>query len=150
MTVAIWFSTTDKAALRSIADNTMIEHLGIEFIELGDDFLRARMPVDRRTVQPAGLLHGGASVALAETLGSAASFLCIDPVQFAVVGVEVNANHVRSVRDGWVTGTARPIHLGKSTHVWEIRIVDEQERLVCISRLTMAVVSRDRRAPASA
>lgn len=150
MTVAIWFSATDKAALRSMADNTMIEHLGIEFIELSDDFLRARMPVDRRTAQPAGLLHGGASVALAETLGSAASFLCIDPAQFAVVGVEVNANHVRSVRDGWVTGTARPIHLGKSTHVWDIRIVDEQERLVCIARLTMAVVSRDRRAPASA
>ena len=148
--MAIWFSSADKAGLRSIAANTMIEHLGIEFIELGDDFLRARMPVDRRTVQPASLLHGGASVALAETLGSAASFLCIDPAQFAVVGVEVNANHVRSVRDGWVIGTARPLHLGKSTHVWDIRIVDEQERLVCISRLTMAVVSHSRPAPASA
>ena len=148
--MAIWFSSADKAGLRSIAANTMIEHLGIEFIELGDDFLRARMPVDRRTVQPAGLLHGGASVARAETLGSAASFLCIDPAQFAVVGVEVNANHVRSVRDGWVIGTARPLHLGKSTHVWDIRIVDEQERLVCISRLTMAVVSHSRPAPASA
>ncbi len=148
--MAIWFSTTHKAALRSIADNTMIEHLGIEFIELGDDFLRARMPVDHRTVQPAGLLHGGASVALAETLGSAASFLSVDPAQFAVVGVEVNANHVRSVRDGWVTGTARPLHLGKSTHVWDIRIVDEQDRLVCISRLTIAVVSLQRPATASA
>ena len=148
--MAIWFSSADKAGLRSIAANTMIEHLGIEFIELGDDFLRARMPVDRRTVQPASLLHGGASVALAETLGSAASFLCIDPAQFAVVGVEVNANHVRSVRDGWVIGTARPLHLGKSTHVWDIRIVDEQERLVCISRLTMAVVRHSRPAPASA
>lgn len=143
--MAIWFSTTDKAALRGMAANTMIEHLGIEFIELGDDFLRARMPVDQRTVQPAGLLHGGASVTLAETLGSAASFLCVDPAQFDVVGVEVNANHVRSVRAGWVTGTARPIHLGKSTQVWDIRIVDEQDRLVCIARLTMAVVRRDRR-----
>lgn len=142
--LAIWFSTPDKTAVRGMANNTMIEHLGIEFIELGDDFLRARMPVDRRTVQPAGLLHGGASVALAETLGSAASFLCIDPAQFNVVGVEVNANHVRSVRSGWVTGTARPIHLGKSTHVWEIHIVNEDERLVCISRLTMAVVRLDR------
>lgn len=142
--MAIWFSIADKTALQSIAKNTMIAHLGIEFIELGDDFLRARMPVDHRTVQPAGLLHGGASVALAETLGSAASFLCIDPTQFEVVGVEVNANHVRSVQVGWVTGTARPLHLGKSTHVWDIRIVDEQERLVCISRLTMAVVRRDR------
>ncbi|MEZ4768129.1 MAG: hotdog fold thioesterase [Caldilineales bacterium] len=123
-----------------MANNTMIEHLGIEFIELGDDFLRARMPVDHRTVQPAGLLHGGASVALAETLGSAASFLCVDTTRFNVVGVEVNANHVRSARAGWVTGTARPIHLGRSTHVWEIRVVDAEERLVCISRLTMAVV----------
>jgi len=127
-----------------MAANTMIEHLGIEFIELGDDFLRARMPVDHRTLQPAGLLHGGASVALAETLGSAASFLCVDQSQFTVVGVEVNANHVRSARAGWVTGTARPIHLGRSTHVWDIRIIDEEERLVCVSRLTMAVVRLDR------
>jgi 1,4-dihydroxy-2-naphthoyl-CoA hydrolase len=138
----IWFSHPDQPQLFAMAANTMIDHLGIEFTELGDDFLSARMPVDRRTVQPARLLHGGASVALAETLGSAASYLCVDPAQHNVVGIEVNANHVRAVRSGWVTGVARPIHLGKSTHVWDIRIVDDQDRLVCVARLTMAVVAR--------
>lgn len=143
----IWFSTPDEMALPAMAAGTMIEHLGIEFIELGDDFLRARMPVDQRTIQPARLLHGGASVALAETLGSAASFLCIDPGRFDVVGLEINANHIRSMRSGWVIGTARPVHLGRSTHVWDIRIVDEDDRLICIARLTMAIVDRDRHAP---
>lgn len=142
--MTIWFSTVDTSALPDVATNTMIDHLGIEFLELGDDFLRARMPVDHRTVQPAGLLHGGASVALAETLGSVGAFLCVDPAQFDVVGLEVNANHIRPVRTGWVTGEARPIHLGRSTHVWEIRITDQQDRLTCIARLTMAVVRRDR------
>ncbi len=143
----IWFYTPDESALPQMAAGTMIEHLGIEFIELGDDFLRARMPVDHRTIQPARLLHGGASVALAETLGSAASFLSIDPARFDVVGLEINANHIRSMRSGWVIGTARPVHLGRSTHVWDIRIVDEDDRLICIARLTMAIVDRSRHAP---
>lgn len=139
--MTIWhFPEITPEALAAIAHNTMVGHLGIEFTEVGDDFLRARMPVDTRTIQPAGLLHGGASVALAETLGSVASYLCTDPATTTCVGLEINANHIRAVRSGYVIGAARPIHLGNSTHVWEIRITDEQERLVCISRLTMAVL----------
>ena len=122
----------------AVAPTTLMGALGIELIELGDDFLRGRMPVDARTRQPYGLLHGGASVALAETLGSFAGGLCVDDGR--VVGIEINANHLRGVTDGWVIGTARPLHLGRSTQVWEIRITDEQERLVCVSRLTLAVV----------
>ena len=120
----------------------MVEHLGIEFLEVGEDSLTARMPVDRRTIQPAGLLHGGASVALAETLGSVAATLCVDLTDTACVGLEINANHIRSVRSGFVTGVARPIHLGTSTQVWDISITDEQGRLTCICRLTMAVLKR--------
>lgn len=133
------------ATLESIADNardTMVTHLGIEFLELGPDYLRARMPVDMRTHQPFGLLHGGASVALAETLGSIGANLCLERPDQAGVGLEINANHIRSVRSGWVYGTARPLHIGGSTQVWEIRIEDEKERPVCISRLTMAIVGR--------
>jgi 1,4-dihydroxy-2-naphthoyl-CoA hydrolase len=117
-------------------------HLGIEFTEIGDDFLRARMPVTDRTRQPFGILHGGASVALAETLGSVAAGLVVDPDKYRVVGQEINANHVRAISEGFVIGTARPLHLGKRSHVWEIRIVDEQDRLVCISRITMFVMER--------
>ena len=113
--------------------------------ELGDDFIKARMPVDHRTVQPMGLLHGGASVALAETLGSSGAYLCVDPAKYVVVGLEINANHVRAVRDGWVTGTARPLHRGKTTQLWEIRITDAADKLVCISRLTMAVLDKPAR-----
>jgi 1,4-dihydroxy-2-naphthoyl-CoA hydrolase len=120
----------------------MIDHLGIEMIELGDDYVKARMPVDHRTHQPAGLLHGGASVALAETLGSTGAMLCVDPARNQVVGLEINANHVRAVRDGWVTGTARPLHRGKTTQLWEIRITDAADKLVCIARLTMAVLEK--------
>ena len=105
-TVAIWHQHPSLAQLNS-AKNTLVEHLGIEFIERGDDYLKARMPVDHRTVQPMGLLHGGASVALAETLGSSGAYLCVDPAKYVVVGLEINANHVRAVRDGWVTGTAQ-------------------------------------------
>lgn len=115
-------------------------HLGIEFIEIGDDFLRARMPVDDRTRQPHGLLHGGASVALAETLGSVAATCVIDPGTQRCVGQEINANHVRGVSSGFVIGTTRPLHIGRRSHVWEIRITDEQERLVCISRITLAIL----------
>src|SRR5437899_10211336 len=103
----------------------MVDHLGIEITEYGDDFLRARMPVDHRTHQPMGLLHGGASVALAESLGSIGAQLCVDPARYAVVGLEINANHIRGVTSGWVTGTARPLHRGRTTHVWEIRIEEE-------------------------
>ena len=117
-------------------------HLGIEFTEIGDDFLRARMPVTDRTRQPFGILHGGASVALAETLGSVAAGLVVDPDKYRVVGQEINANHVRAVSDGFVIGTARPFHIGRRSHVWEIRIADEQERPVCISRITMFVVEK--------
>lgn len=117
-------------------------HLAIEFTEIGEDFLRARMPVDDRTRQPFGLLHGGASVVLAETMGSIGAHLVVDPEKFQCVGQEINANHIRAVKDGFVTGTARPVHIGKRSHVWEIRIVDEPGRLVCISRLTMAVLDR--------
>lgn len=118
------------------------QHLGIEFTELGPDFMRGRMPVDDRTRQPFGILHGGASVALAETLGSTAAGLVVDPDKYGVVGQEINANHVRAVTDGFVIGTARPLHLGKRSHVWEIRIADEQDRLVCISRITMFVMEK--------
>ncbi len=118
----------------------MVDHLGIEFTEVGDDFLKAKMPVDQRTVQPAGLLHGGASAALAETIGSVAANLCVDHTKRVCVGLEINANHIRSVRNGNVYGQCHPLHLGQSTQVWEIEIRDEKQKLVCVSRLTMAVV----------
>ncbi|MDR2871638.1 MAG: hotdog fold thioesterase [Xanthomonadaceae bacterium] len=129
-------------AVNALRQNTMIDHLGIVFTEAGDDWLRATMPIDKRTRQPYGLLHGGASVALAETLGSVAGLLCLDPEREVCVGLDINANHVRGIREGIVTGTARPLHIGRSTHVWEIRIEDEEARLVCISRLTLAVIPR--------
>lgn len=121
---------------------TMVANLGIEFTAVGDDYLEARMPVDHRTIQPLGLLHGGASVALAETLGSVASTCCIDTTTHFVVGLEINANHVRSVREGYVTGRTTPIHIGKKTHVWEIRISNEAGELVCVSRITIAVLEK--------
>ena len=138
----IWFVRPTLDDLAAQARGTLIEHLAIEFLDVGDDYLTARMPVDARTIQPYGLLHGGASVALAETLGSAAAGYCVDPARKMVVGLDINANHMRGVRSGYVTGTARPIHLGGSTQVWDIRIVDERDRLVCIARLTMAVLER--------
>lgn len=140
--MSIWNLEATPEALNAISANTMVEHLGIEFVQVGEDYLTARMPVDQRTVQPAGLLHGGASVALAETLGSVAATLCVNPADTTCVGLEVNANHIRAVRSGVVTGVARPIHLGNSTQVWDIRIHDEQERLACVCRLTLAVLKR--------
>ena len=130
--------TTDH--LQELGRNTLAEHLGIEFVAIGADFLTARMPVDHRTHQPYGLLHGGASVALAETLGSVAAALTTDQERQACVGLEINANHIRGVKSGWVYGTARPLHTGRTTQVWEIRIEDEQERLVCVSRITIAIL----------
>lgn len=140
--MSIWVTRPTLAALADQARGTMIEHLGIEFLEVGDDYLKARMPVDARTHQPFGLLHGGASAALAETLGSAAANWCVDFSRQMCVGLDINANHVRAVRTGWVYGTARPLHLGASTQVWDIRLEDDRARLVCIARLTMAVLNR--------
>ena len=141
MTATIWFRPYTIEQVSSFRAN-LPTHIGIEFTELGADFLRGRMPVDERTRQPFGILHGGASVALAETLGSTAAGLAVDPDKFRVVGQEINANHVRAVSDGFVVGTTRPFHLGRRSHVWEIRIEDERQRLVCISRITMAVVEK--------
>ena len=137
----IWFKKEfSLQKLQAMSAGTMGEHIGIEFTEIGDNYLKATMPVDRRTRQPYGLLHGGASVALAETLGSVASSLVLDTSVFICVGLEINANHIRSARQGLVTGIATPIHLGSSTHVWDIKIYDERERLLCISRLTVAIL----------
>jgi 1,4-dihydroxy-2-naphthoyl-CoA hydrolase len=126
-------------ALNARTAGTAVGNLGIVFTELGEDFLRGTMPVDARTKQPYGLLHGGSSVLLAETLASMAANLCVDPAEGQAVGLEINANHLRAVTDGMVTGTARPLHVGRSTQVWEIRIEDEQGRAVCVSRLTLAM-----------
>ncbi|HHJ06991.1 MAG TPA: hotdog fold thioesterase [Anaerolineae bacterium] len=128
--------------LQAIAQNTMSDHLGIEFTGVGEDFITAKMPVDQRTKQPFGILHGGASVALAETLGSVASSLRIDLNKAYPVGLEINANHIRSVSEGYVYGTARPLHLGRRTHVWDIQIVNEDKKLVCVSRLTVMIVAK--------
>ena len=122
--------------------DTMAQHLGIEWVELGKDFMKARMPVDHRTKQPYGFLHGGASCALAETVGSVASYFVIDHHLFYCVGLEINANHVRSATQGYVIATAVALHLGKSTHVWDIKIVDDTDRLICASRLTVAIVPK--------
>ena len=138
----IWHRRPTLADLQAMATGTAIAHVGIEFMEVGDDWLIARMPVDQRTIQPYGLLHGGASVLLAETLGSAAAHHCVDDQTFLTVGIAINANHVRGVREGWVHGTARPLHLGRTTQLWEIRVVDDSTRLVCSSSLTIGVVPR--------
>ena len=141
MTQSIWQRRPTVAQLNQ-PSATMVTHLGIEFLDIGDDYLTARMPVDHRTHQQMGLLHGGASVALAETLGSTGAFLCVDAAQYNVVGLEINANHVRAVREGFVTGIARPLHRGKTTQLWEIRITDGADKLVCISRITIAVLEK--------
>ena len=131
----------DLDALNAASRGTLIAHLGIVFTEAGPDWLRATMPVDARTLQPYGLLHGGASVVLAETLGSSAGNLCAEPGRICV-GLEINANHLRAARSGTVTGTARPLHVGRATQVWEIRIEDAAGKPVCVSRLTLAVIDR--------
>ena len=142
--MSIWSIQATLENLGRFSRNTMVEHIGIEFLEIGDDYIKARMPVDHRTIQPMGLLHGGASVALAETLGSVAAYLCIDASQKMCVGLDINANHVRAVTSGFVYGIVRPVHIGGSTQVWEIRITSEQDELVCISRITMAVLDKRR------
>jgi 1,4-dihydroxy-2-naphthoyl-CoA hydrolase len=128
--------------LNALSKNTMAAQIGIQFTRIGSDFLEARMPVDHRTHQPFGLLHGGASVALAETMGSVAATCCVDPEKQFCVGLEINANHIKGVREGFVTGITKPIHIGKKTQVWEIRITTEGNELVCISRITMAVLDK--------
>ncbi len=141
--MSIWFKKDLAIAdLMELGRGTMSEHLGIAWMELGADFLSATMPVDHRTKQPYGLLHGGASCVLAETIGSVASAMVVDHARFLCVGLEINANHIRSAREGTVKGVARPLHLGASTHVWDIRIFDENELLICVSRLTVAVIPR--------
>jgi 1,4-dihydroxy-2-naphthoyl-CoA hydrolase len=140
--MTLWRRLISLEELNSGRTGTLIEHLGIEFTEIGDDFVRGTMPVDGRTRQPYGLLHGGASVALAETLGSMGATMCVDTQEYQCVGQEINANHVRAARTGLVTGTARPVHLGGRTHVWGIDIVNEAGKLVCTSRLTIAVIRR--------
>jgi len=140
--MSIWRSLQTLEDLNGNRQGTLIENLGILFTEIGEDFVRGTMPVDTRTVQPYGLLHGGASVALAETLGSMGAAMCVDAAEYQVVGQEINANHVRAARSGLVTGTARAVHLGGRTHVWSIEIVNEAQKLVCISRITMAVIKK--------
>ena len=140
--MSIFHSNYSAAELNAVNTGNLGETLGIQITEIGEDFVRGTMPVDQRTRQPYGLLHGGASVALAESLGSLGGGLTIDREQFSVVGIEINANHLKGKRDGLVTGTARPLHLGRSTQVWEIRIVDEKDALICISRITLAVVPK--------
>lgn len=132
----------DLANLSFAHADSIVKHLGIEFTEVGDGYLVARMPVDGRTHQPFGILHGGASVVLAESLGSTASWMLLDdPAKQRAVGLEINANHLRSVQDGWVYGRCTPIHTGRTTHVWDVRITDDRGKLVCISRLTVAIIT---------
>ncbi len=141
--MSIWHNKQlSLSGFDGLGKQTMGEHIGIRFSEVGDNYLKATMPVDHRTIQPYGLLHGGASVALAETLGSVGAAMVIDPEQYICVGQEINANHIRGVKSGSVTGIATPIHLGSSSHVWEIKIYDENEKLVCISRLTVAILKK--------
>ena len=140
----IWKTAPTLEVMNNIGKGSMSDHVGIEFVESGDDFLTAKMPVDQRTVQPFRILHGGASVVLAETLGSVASVLCLtDMSKQQAVGVEINANHLSSAREGaYVYGTVRPIRVGRTIHVWNIEIKNEQGKLVCVSRLTVAIVER--------
>jgi 1,4-dihydroxy-2-naphthoyl-CoA hydrolase len=143
--MSIWHRQFTVEQVRAFQRDTMGAHLGIEFTGIGDDWLEARMPVDGRTMQPDRILHGGASVALAETLGSVGGSMCVDRERFQVVGQEINANHLRPATGGHVTGRASPIHLGRRSQVWNIEIADDRKRLVCVSRLTIAVVERQPR-----
>ena len=138
--MTIWHEPFPLDDANARAEGTVIGHLGIELVEAGEDFLRARMPVDERTVQPAGFLHGGASVVLAETLASWGATFAVDRTKHHCVGIDVNANHTRPVSRGYVYGTARPAHLGRTTQVWEVRITDERDKLACVARVTMAVL----------
>lgn len=139
--MSIWFATPpDLTEMTDLGRNGMPGHIGIEFVDVGDNWLTARMPVDYRTHQPYGRLHGGASVALAETIASVAGAMTVDRTQFGVVGMEINANHIRPAKDGWVYATATAESIGRTTQVWTIRIVDEADKLICLSRMTLAVI----------
>ena len=138
----IWQTEITLQSINDRSKNSMGEFLGIEFTEIGDDFLIARMPVNDRTKQPLGIMHGGSSCVLAETVGSTAANFCVDQTKNYCVGLDINTNHIRSIREGYVIGTAKPFHLGKSTQVWSIEIVDEQGKLISVNRLTMAVLER--------
>lgn len=141
--MSIWFNKLlTLPSLVPLGPETMAQYLGMEWVALGDDYLKMKMPVDHRTIQPYGLLHGGASCALAETVGSLASHFVIDTEKFICVGLEINANHVRSATNGYVTATCTPLHIGKATHVWDIKIHDDNEKLICISRLTVAILKK--------
>lgn len=140
--MAIWFEKMRVEDAQNRSANTMLSHLGIEFTEVGDDYLIARMPVDERTRQPIGIMHGGASCVLAESVGSTAANYCVDISKQYCVGLDINTNHVRSVLEGYVFAKASPYHLGRSTQVWGIEIHDEKSRLISVNRLTMAVLSR--------
>lgn len=140
--MTIWLKPVNVNDLNQYQQQTLVTHLGIRYTEVGEDYLKATMPVDARTKQPAGILHGGASAALAETLGSTGANLVVDRTKTLCVGLELNCNHIRAMREGQVTGTARPLHVGRTTQVWEIKITDDQDRLVCVSRITMAVLDR--------
>lgn len=141
--MSIWFNKNlSLDDIKYLGAKTMGDHLGMEWTEVGPDYLKIKMPVDDRTKQPYGLLHGGASVALAETAGSVASHFVVDNTKFICVGLEINANHVRGVREGYVTAICTPVHIGASTHVWDIKIHDDREKLVCISRLTVAILKK--------
>jgi len=143
MSKTIWHKPDlSLSDFEGLGHNTMGEHIGIRFTEIGPDYIKATMPVDHRTKQPYGLLHGGASVALAETLGSVGAAFVIDQSKFICVGQEINANHIRGVREGLVTGIAKPLHTGNTSHVWEIKIYDGKEKLVCVSRITVAILER--------
>jgi 1,4-dihydroxy-2-naphthoyl-CoA hydrolase len=141
--MSIWIKTESLERINELRKNTLNDHMGIRITEIGEDYVKAVMPVDERTRQPLGLLHGGASVVLAESIGSLGSYLAIASDR-RCVGLEINANHLRSVDAGWVTGIARPLHIGGSTHVWDIRITDDEEHLICIARLTMAIINFNR------
>lgn len=138
----IWFRAYTLAELRPVNEVKMLAHVGMELVEIGPDYLVGRLPVDARTQQPFGLFHGGATVVLAESLGSIGANLVVNPATHYAVGLEVNANHLRSARSGWVTGVAHPVHLGRTTQVWEIKLHDEEDKPIAISRLTMAVLER--------
>lgn len=138
--MTIWKKPLSVEALTAISANTAVSHLGIEFLEVGDDFISARVPVDPRTHQPYGLLHGGVSVVLAETLGSCGAAYAA-PEGWRAVGLDINANHLRGVTSGWVTGTARPVHIGRTTQVWQIEMRNEAGQMTCVSRITMAMLA---------
>jgi 1,4-dihydroxy-2-naphthoyl-CoA hydrolase len=138
--MSIWKSTFTLADLQAMSNNTLVAHLGIQYTEVGEDFIRASMPVDHRTHQPMGILHGGASVVLAETLGSVAAQMAAEPGNHCV-GLDINANHLSAIRTGLVFGEAKPVHIGRSTQVWAIHIADENDKAICVARLTMAVLT---------